>query len=299
LAWNPNAHGQVFALAVIGTTVYVGGDFDSIGGQRRHHIAALDATTGHALAWNPNANNTIRSLAVSGGMVYAGGYFDTIGGQNRNHIAALNTTSGNALIWNPNADGWVNALAVIGTTVYAAGYFTSIGGQNRSYIAALDATTGNALAWNPNAFAMNPSSNVSVHSLAVSGTAIYVGGELISMGKGAGHYYFAQFDSSYNSPVIQPVIESSGTNNIGLQIIGSRIGSGAFVKFSYALSKPDHVSLRLYTLTGRLHSVLINTHQPAGNYSLTMQRGNLAAGAYLVSFKSGDYHQEKMIFLMR
>jgi 5-hydroxyisourate hydrolase-like protein (transthyretin family) len=30
-----------------------------------------------------------------------------------------------------------------------------------------------------------------------------------------------------------------------------------------------------------------------------MQRGTLAAGAYLVVFKAGEYHQEKMISLMK
>src|SRR6185503_10659703 len=44
-AWNPSAFydteisANVFALAVSGTTVYVGGSFLGIGGQTRHHIA--------------------------------------------------------------------------------------------------------------------------------------------------------------------------------------------------------------------------------------------------------------------
>ena len=36
------------ALAVSGSTVYAGGSFTSIGGEERHGIAALDATTGLA-----------------------------------------------------------------------------------------------------------------------------------------------------------------------------------------------------------------------------------------------------------
>jgi len=39
---------------------------DSIGGQNRNYIAALDATTGNALTWNPNANNWVTSLTVNG-----------------------------------------------------------------------------------------------------------------------------------------------------------------------------------------------------------------------------------------
>ncbi len=72
-AWNPNANGYVFALAVSGTTVYAGGFFNNIGGAARNNMAALDATTGNATAWNPNADAPVRALAVSGSTVYAGG----------------------------------------------------------------------------------------------------------------------------------------------------------------------------------------------------------------------------------
>ena len=105
-AWNPNANGTVYALAVSGSTVYAGGDFTSIGGQARNRIAALDATTGLATAWNPNANSyRVDALAVSGSTVYAGGYFTSIGGQARNRIAALDAATGLATAWNPNANG--------------------------------------------------------------------------------------------------------------------------------------------------------------------------------------------------
>ena len=52
--WNPSASGPVLALAASGNLVYAGGAFASIGGQVRHHIAALDATTGAAKSWDPN-----------------------------------------------------------------------------------------------------------------------------------------------------------------------------------------------------------------------------------------------------
>jgi hypothetical protein len=82
-AWNPNANGRVFALAVSGSTIYAEGEFTSIGGQTRNHIAALDASTGQASAWNPSAAGFVAALAVSGSTVYAGGEFTTIGGQPR------------------------------------------------------------------------------------------------------------------------------------------------------------------------------------------------------------------------
>ena len=50
-AWDPSAAAEVFALAVSGSTVYVGGEFDTIGGQSRNNLAAVDATSGLATAW--------------------------------------------------------------------------------------------------------------------------------------------------------------------------------------------------------------------------------------------------------
>jgi nitrite reductase/ring-hydroxylating ferredoxin subunit len=299
LAWNTKTNGTVYSLVKSGTTVYIGGEFNTIGNiigwQGRNHIAALDATTGSALAWNPNTNGTILSLAVSGTTVYAGGGFDNMGGQSRANIAALDGTTGNALAWNPNVNGGISSLAVNGSTVYAAGNFGTIGGQSRNSIAALDATTGNALSWDPNA-------NEPVHSVAVSGGRVYVGGEFTSIGQGIGHSFFAQFDSLPPTPVIRPISPSSGFNNTGLQIIklgGSNFRSGAFVKFAYALPKAEHVYLRLYSINGQMQSELVNKREDAGYHTLNMQRGMLATGVYLVVFKAGDYHQEKMISLMK
>ena len=146
-AWNPSAFydteisANVFALAVSGTTVYVGGSFLGIGGQTRHHIAALDATVNSnmATAWNPNANQLVDDLVVDGTTVYAGGYFTSIGGQVRRFIAALDASGGMAISWNPNANHLVRTLSVSGTTVYAGGDFSSMGNLPQSNVAAIDA----------------------------------------------------------------------------------------------------------------------------------------------------------------
>ena len=187
-AWNPSAGGpetygvsrDVDAFALSGSTVYVGGQFTSIGGQPRNRIAALDARTGRASAWNPNAGDVVNALAVTGSTVYAGGQFDSIGGRARNLIAALGVRTGRATAWNPNARGrdsysGVYALALSGSTVYAGGYFGSIGGRARNNLASLNARTGRASAWNPNAGDV-------VNALAVTGSTVYAGGRFTIIG---------------------------------------------------------------------------------------------------------------------
>jgi hypothetical protein len=181
-------------LAVSGSTIYAGGDFNGIGGQARNHIAALDASTGNATAWNPDAINgewdaeVVRVITISGSTVYVSGEFTGIGGQTRNGLAALDASTGNATPWNPNADGRVSALAVSGSTVYVGGGFSSIGGQPRNDIAALDASTGNATAWNPNV-------SGSIDALVVSGSTVYAGGYFTSIG-GLTRNHMAALDAS-------------------------------------------------------------------------------------------------------
>jgi hypothetical protein len=169
VAPSPNANGEVRALAVSGSTVYVGGDFTFIGGLTRNYIAALDATTGVATNWIPNASAAVHALVVSGSFVYAGGFFTTMGDSARSYVAALDASTGIATSWKPNPNSVVYALAVGGSVVYVGGAFTSIAGQTRNYIAGLNASDGLATAFSPNA-------NSYVYALAVSGSTVYAGG---------------------------------------------------------------------------------------------------------------------------
>src|SRR5215472_11078429 len=114
--WNPNGSNTVYSLAVSGNIVYVGGSFNSVGGQTRNYLVALDASTGSVTSWNLSALATVSSLAMSGNIIYAGGYFHTVDGQTRNYLAALGASTGHATAWNPNANGrGVYSLAVSGT----------------------------------------------------------------------------------------------------------------------------------------------------------------------------------------
>ena len=73
--------GQVNALAVSGGTIYAGGFFNSIGGQARFALAALDPMSGAATSWNPqplptNEFGAVSALAVApDGTLWAGGGF--------------------------------------------------------------------------------------------------------------------------------------------------------------------------------------------------------------------------------
>lgn len=183
----PVTNGPVYATALSGTTLYIGGTFTEVrpasggAGVPRNGLAALDVTTGGIKSWDPHPNwPGILALAVSGPTVFAGGSFTSIDGQPREYVAALDGVTGEVGTWNAGSvydihDAGVYALAATDTTVYVGGAFYYIGGQYRDGLAALDATTGQATAWNPQAFA-------EVNALVVVGSTVYVGGEFSTMG---------------------------------------------------------------------------------------------------------------------
>ncbi len=162
-----------------GSTVYVGGDFTSIGGQSRYRIAALDETTGQATAWTSHASAPVRGLAINsnGSVVYAGGDFRSIGGELRNRLAALNTSTGFATAWNPTAlvNGSIYAMAVSGSNVYIGGAFTMAGSSPRNRVAAVNTATGAFTTWNPNA-------NSDVHAITIDNSTVYAGGKFTTIG---------------------------------------------------------------------------------------------------------------------
>ena len=231
-AWNPTANKAVNALAISGSTVYVGGEFTKIGAETtRERLAAICATAncegevaaGKPTAWNPKANGTVEALALSGSTVYAGGAFTKIGTEARERIAAICATAkcegevaaGKATAWNPKANGIVETLAISGTTVYAGGAFTEVGGSSRERLAAICATAkcegevaaGKATAWNPNP-------NGSVAALTISGSTLYAGGGFTSMETGdrSGFASFREGALSFSTAPAMPTLTSITLN---------------------------------------------------------------------------------------
>ncbi len=178
-SWNPNLNNGVNAIAVLESTVYLGGWFDNVGGQTRRRAAAVDATTGIATDWNPNLDNGVYAIAVLGSTVYLGGAFDTAGATPRSRAAAV-TTSGTGTLtdWNPNLNNDVLALAVSGSNVYLGGWFNTVGAGDevatRNSAAAVD-TDGALTSWNPNL-------NNAVRAIGVLGSTVYLGGDFTCIG---------------------------------------------------------------------------------------------------------------------
>jgi hypothetical protein len=94
LPWNASAtagggsESAVNALGLSGQTLYVGGQFTTMGGAERENLAAIDAATGLATPFRADvagqgADTRVHAVAASGGRLYAGGYFRTVNSDNR------------------------------------------------------------------------------------------------------------------------------------------------------------------------------------------------------------------------
>ena len=178
-------NGVVWAQAVVGNTVYVGGNFTSArpagspAGTNevpRSNFLAYDLTTGALLTSVVlDANAQVRTIEASpdGSRVYVGGDFTTFGGQTRSRIAAINTAT-NTLVGNftPSVGYHVYDIAPTATTVYVGGNFLNVGAQLRERLAAFS-TTGTLLSWAPSV----PDREVAAIRVSPDGTKVAIGGK--------------------------------------------------------------------------------------------------------------------------
>ncbi|MBX0299473.1 PKD domain-containing protein [Cryobacterium sp. 1639] len=230
-------NGVAWAQLIVGTTVFVGGEFTSArpagaaagtGEVVRNNLLAYDLTTGVLKAsFNPNVNGAVRALVASpdGSRLYVGGAFTSIGGVARYRLAALNTSTG-ALVssWSPQVNARVNALGINGSTVYAGGIFSSANGVARSKMAAFSTADGAVLPW-----AGNPTGG-NVHALTVSpdGSKVVIGGGFTAYNGGSDPGYgMAATDASTGASLpwkVNSVVRNGGLNAAILSLTSSTDG---------------------------------------------------------------------------
>jgi hypothetical protein len=167
------SYSVVQALAVMGTDIYVGGQFNRAGALTVGNLARWNGTTWSSIG--TGTNGTVYALAASGSGLYVGGGFSQIGGVAAKSIALWNGTGWSSLGTGTanGVTGFIQALAVVGTDVYVGGRLTQAGG----------APVLNLAKWNGTAWSgLGTGANNTVSALAISGGRVYAGGTFTAVG---------------------------------------------------------------------------------------------------------------------
>ncbi|GAB3638786.1 hypothetical protein GCM10027422_43760 [Hymenobacter arcticus] len=181
LAANGTAIPYVYALALAGTTLYVGGTFDKAGGAAASNVARWSGTAWSALGTTAanGTNSTVMALALLGTSLYVGGDFTAAGAVPASRIAKWEGSAWSALgpgVSTPLATGSfgvVYALLPVGNSLYVGGYFTTAGGLLVNNVARWDGSTWSALG-------KGTTTGGYVMALTQVGTSLYVGGYFTS-----------------------------------------------------------------------------------------------------------------------
>jgi hypothetical protein len=150
--WTPHVlDGTVWAVAVVGETVVVGGEFttvtDSTGRTRyaRRNLFAYGLRDGRVRAWAPRVDAPVYALAAGvTNTVYVGGFFRTVNGVAQRGMARLSLANGARVASFRAAVNWgdVRALVRRGDRLYAGGTFTAVNGLARTALVRVSAATG-------------------------------------------------------------------------------------------------------------------------------------------------------------
>ncbi|HEY1765318.1 MAG TPA: putative Ig domain-containing protein [Opitutaceae bacterium] len=140
-AFNPNANGTVFTIAVQSDgKIIIGGSFTTVqpagssSPVTRNHIARLNVDGSLDAGFDPNANKPVLSLGIEpNGQIIVGGGFSTLQpngaatATTRNCIARINSDGSLDTAFDPEANGSVMAIAVLPNGQIAiAGEFTQL-----------------------------------------------------------------------------------------------------------------------------------------------------------------------------
>jgi hypothetical protein len=305
LSANSDACSTVRALAVAGTTLWVGGEFSLYGGVSARNIAKLDDTTFAVdTTFSPPGvngfDNQVNALAGAGNTLYVGGSFGSYRGVTANRLAKLDATTGiQDLDFSPPSSNGFNgptfALALVGTSLYAGGCFSAYRGATSSAnnIARIDATSG----------VLDPAFNTggtngfnsSVYALAATATAVYAGGAFSaykSVNDSANRIAKLSAANASLDALFGPLGTANGFNNyvLSLALDGNDLYAGGYFTAYKGVADSANRLAKIDTTTGNLDTSFSPTGVASNGFddyvqTLLSRGGSLFVGGNFKSYR--------------
>jgi PKD repeat protein len=191
---NPglNAQGLVIRASADGSRLWVGGDFTTVNGTARGHLAALNPADGSLVTGGgfvpPNIGGQVRGLGITPSTIYVGGNFTSANGVARTRLAAFSTSTGAMTSWAPAAAGgyvWAMTMSPDKTRVIPAGSFTTLGGQAAYGMGSVNASDGSINPWPAQEKIRAAGANGAITSIKADETQVY--GSSYAFGAGAAY----------------------------------------------------------------------------------------------------------------
>lgn len=139
--WMPEPDRRVYALAVDGDYVYLGGRFSDLGSLNQDHIGRVSVESGTPdVSWTPEVDDDVYALAMGDDLIFAGGEFEEDEGD-AEYVAGFDLQDGDlSAEWvDPELDDEVYALAWYGDRLYVGGEFEEVDDVEQEGLAVLSA----------------------------------------------------------------------------------------------------------------------------------------------------------------
>ena len=240
------------AIAINGSTVYLGGAFTKIGSANAYYAGAV-GTDGSVKSWAPNPSTDVNSLAINGSQVYIAGTFGSMGGTIRMHALALDS-SDQPTDWNPDIYGIPTSIVASGSKFFIGGNFTKVGGTTRNNAAAVDAS-GSLLSWNPNP-------NGAINDIVEIGSNLYIGGAFTTIAGGSRSNLASINETgalqSWN-PATNGTVNEMAVDGSDIYVVGSFTTAGGSSRNNAAAINSSGTLLSWNpNLNGAVNSLVIN-----------------------------------------
>ena len=299
-SWSPLGDGlegswftSVDALAVDRDgNLFVGGSFDTAGGESAENIARWDGAAWSAVGGGVDPDGVVRTLAFDAhGKLFAAGNFSTAGGTKVYNIAVWDGTS-----WNPLGIGFnttVLALTVDETGgLYAAGQFTALGPSANqagfSHIARWDGTE-----W----FQLGSGTEKEIKALALDGRGFLYAGGRFSLAGNKPSVGIARWDAA--SAMASSISKGeSPVAAITMSAYPNPFSTHATLEI--AVDKPQRLVVSLFDVSGRQVRELFDGFSTTPQiHRIEVDGANFSSGTYFVRIRGESFIRIQAVALVK